>query len=110
MLLSGSFQIIVSQALSTYSSLTNGRKLGQEHLEHWWWKSLLEHLQQLRRQQWHLSGGPHPSRSHLVLITLHQAVSLQGRISELLQRLLNQETWCISQGSLESQNLRTVSR
>ena len=44
-------------------------------------------------QQWHLSGGPHPSRGHLVLITLHQAVSLQGRISELLQHLLNQVTW-----------------
>ena len=44
-------------------------------------------------QQWHLSGGPHPSRSHLVLITLHHAVSFQGRISELLQHLLNQVTW-----------------
>ena len=44
-------------------------------------------------QQWHLSGGPHPSHSHLVLITLHSAVSLQGRISELLQHLLNQVTW-----------------
>ena len=44
-------------------------------------------------QQWHLSGGPLPSRSHLVLITLHHAVSFQGRISELLQHLLNQVTW-----------------
>lgn len=44
-------------------------------------------------QRLHLSGGPHPSHSHLVLITLHQAVSLQGRISEQLQHLLNQVTW-----------------
>ena len=72
--------------------------------------TLAEAAEAVHTQQWHLSGGPHPSRSYLVLITLHQAVSLQGRISELLQRLLNQETWCISQGSLESQNLRTVSR
>lgn len=30
--------------------------------------------------------------NYLVLVTLHQAVSLQGRISELLQHLLNQVT------------------
>lgn len=41
MLVSGSFHIIFSQALSTDNSLTNGWKLGQKHLEHWWWKSLL---------------------------------------------------------------------
>lgn len=40
-LLSGSFHIVFSQALSTYNSLTNGWKLGQKHLEHWWWESLL---------------------------------------------------------------------
>ena len=43
-------------------------------------------------QQSHLSGGLHRSRSHLVLITLHQAVSPQGRTSEQLQHPLSQVT------------------
>ena len=43
-------------------------------------------------QRLHLSSGLHRSRNGLVLITLHQAESLQGRISEQLQRLLRQVT------------------